>query len=445
VIGDIAASWARLQTTLTWRREMKRLRLHVLASAALLLLLAAVSISAQAAPPPKNPIVWNPASVDLTVSAGTSTTSSVSFSSSKKLGGVTITASGQASSFLTLSPASLKSVDANTPVSVSLAVAVPANATLRSYQGTVQVSSNRKAVADPLPVTINVVAPGGGHIYWNSSAGIGRADLDGSNPKGDFIPLTYPPDISLGVAVDSQHIYWTETASPPATIGRANLDGSGADPNFIPLTYTGFGGSRPQPIGIAVDAHYIYWADADVPAIARANLDGTDVRPNFIPVVDPITGAPGLPVAVAVDANHIYWVDQCRTSTVVSCVTSAIGRADLDGSNAGRDFIPSDASNGAWGIAVDAQHVYWANNYYNSGAFTASIGRANLDGTNPNQSFITRADSFSTILGVTVDSGHIYWGDSANNRGTIARANLDGSNQNLAFIDTPATFIAVGS
>jgi Low-density lipoprotein receptor repeat class B len=47
-------------------------------------------------------------------------------------------------------------------------------------------------------------------------------------------------------------------------------------------------------------------------------------------------------------------------------------------------------------VAVDAGHVYWANDGTNT------IGRANLDGTGADQIFITGA---ATPTGVAVDAG----------------------------------------
>ena len=63
------------------------------------------------------------------------------------------------------------------------------------------------------------------------------------------------------------------------------------------------------------------------------------------------------------------------------------------------------------GVAVDAQHVYWAN----SG--NGTIGRANLDGTGVDQSFITGANC---PAGVAVDGQYLYWANGGN--GTIGRA-----------------------
>jgi centrosomal CEP192-like protein/low-density lipoprotein receptor class B len=113
------------------------------------------------------------------------------------------------------------------------------------------------------------------HIYWsNASAAngsIGRANLDGTGVNQSFITGTNHP---VAVAVDSGHIYWTNSFS--GTIGRANLDGTGVNQSFI----TGAN----NPTGLAVDSGHIYWANRNAfPAtIGRANLDGTSVNQGFI-------------------------------------------------------------------------------------------------------------------------------------------------------------------
>ena len=68
------------------------------------------------------------------------------------------------------------------------------------------------------------------------------------------------------------------------------------------------------------------------------------------------------------------------------------------------------------GVAVDGQHLYWAN-FYNG-----TIARSNLDGSGVNQNFIT-GEVYP--YGVAVDGQHIYWVNYGT--GTIMRANLDGS------------------
>ncbi len=153
----------------------------------------------------------------------------------------------------------------------------------------------------------------------------------------------------------------------------------------------------------------VYWANAGNGTIGRANLDGTGVDQNFI------TGA-NFPVSVAVDASHIYWANEGFLSG------TTIGRANLDGTGVDQNFITGANSPG--GVAVDASHVYWANELGNS------IGRANLDGSGVDQNFIS-AGSFP--CGPAVDASHIYWANALS--GTIRRANLNGTHVNRHLVE----------
>jgi virginiamycin B lyase len=120
------------------------------------------------------------------------------------------------------------------------------------------------------------------YIYWASDSTIGRANLDGSDPNPNFITGTNMP---LGVAVDGQHVYWSNFGAN--SIGRANLNGTGVNQSFI----TG----AKEPKGVAVDDHYIYWANDRSGTIGRADLDGTAANQSFI------SGA-NAPFGVAVDS-----------------------------------------------------------------------------------------------------------------------------------------------
>jgi hypothetical protein len=234
-------------------------------------------------------------------------------------------------------------------------------------------------------------------VYWSNNMTLGRANLDGTGVNPNLLGVGLGV---FGVAVDSQHIYWTNTFG---TIGRANLDGSGADKSFIT--------SAGSPMGVAVDGQHIYWANG-YDAIARANLDGSGVDLTFI------TGAT-VPTGVAVDGQHIYWTN----------LEGTIGRANLDGSGVDQDFITSPGV--LWGVAVDGQHIYWTDDTPITG--TATIGRANLDGSGVDQSFIT---GLYDLRGVAVDGQHVYWTGnfSVDDGGVIGRANLDGSGADGSFV-----------
>jgi hypothetical protein len=81
---------------------------------------------------------------------------------------------------------------------------------------------------------------------------------------------------------------------------------------------------------------------------------------------------------------YVYWSHDNAT---------AVRRADLGGTIGSQSFI-AGATNPA-AVAVDSQHIYWANN-------DGTIRRANLDGTGVNQSS-TAAGSFPDW--VTIDGG----------------------------------------
>lgn len=212
------------------------------------------------------------------------------------------------------------------------------------------------------------------YVYWtNEGSQIGRANLDGSNPNQSFISGASFGNSShpVGLAVDSQHIYWVNGGS----IGRANLDGTNVDETFI----SGAGGDS-----VAVDGQHIYW-DTGSCEIGRANLDGSGVDQTFV-----VFNGGGTEdcnsTGVAVDAQHIYWGHPSDAS---------LGRANLDGSGINSNFINTAQTSGnvtTWSIsavAVDSQHIYWSGYY--------TIGRANLDGTGVDQGFLS-----NTALGIAV-------------------------------------------
>ena len=239
------------------------------------------------------------------------------------------------------------------------------------------------------------------YVYWTNANGtIGRADLDGTGADQAFVTGATGP---VGIAVDAKHIYWAD--SDANTIGRAKLDGSGVEPGFI----TGAG----DPYGVAVDSDHIYWANSVTPGtIGRANLDGSGVKQDFLPT------APN-PFGVAVNARHVYWANYD---------TNAIGRANLDGTGATQTLITSIGT--PQGIAVGAGGVYWAD-YTMTGS---AIGLANLDGSNPNTTFIP---GLSNPYGLAVDNKYVYWADHDSE--AVSRARLDGTEIDPSYIpaDSP--------
>ena len=255
------------------------------------------------------------------------------------------------------------------------------------------------------------------YVYWPNdfSGTIGRSNLDGSAVNQDFV--VGGGSRTAGVAVDGSHLYWVDYANT-GTIGRSNLDGSEPEPNFI--TGANF------PTGVAVDGSHVYWANnSGGGTIGRASLDGSNVEQNFI--------AAPTATGVAVDGTYIYWAEN---------LGNKIGRAKLNGVEVEHSFITG--VNHPFGVAVDAGHVYWTNQG------EGTIGRANLNGSEVDQSFISPVPedeaeeeeeiSGESRYGIAVDAGHIYWANDSS--AEIGRANLDGSGVNPSFI-FPATAFGV--
>jgi hypothetical protein len=265
---------------------------------------------------------------------------------------------------------------------------------------------------------VGVVADGS-HIYWANPAtgSIGRADLDGENADPNFIAVPEGEcEIELGVkvrvpstprylAVDSGHIYWTNTGrfnnqeepqDGGGTIGRAKLDGEVAsiEPALI------CGASNPQ--GIAVNATRIYWANAALQegvnrSIARAAIGGGTVEEKFFE-----TGS-DIPYGVALSATHVYF-DRNEEGNQ----NGYIGWIPLEGGGLESGFV---GKSGLRGLAVDGGHVYWASQG------EGSIGRADLELEKRESKFL---EVEGKVNGVAVDGAHLYWasnGESATNAG----------------------------
>jgi len=75
------------------------------------------------------------------------------------------------------------------------------------------------------------------HIYWGTTDGIGRANLDGTGVNNGFIG---GQDLLGSYVVvcghDDTYLYWTSVVIGPynAWIGRAKLSGGGVNADFIP-------------------------------------------------------------------------------------------------------------------------------------------------------------------------------------------------------------------
>jgi hypothetical protein len=288
-----------------------------------------------------------------------------------------------------------------------------------------------------LAITVALAPRAEAYVYWigehgepgtiESAPAIGRANLDGSGVKRDFVALPRQ-DARRGLAVGDTHLYWTnpDASGLVGDIGRAKLDGTGADQSFIAdVEMSGLSSAG----GVAVDEEHVYWVSKVADdfgskpssgAIGRANLDGTGVDENFITGVSFPSGA------VAVDESHLYWTIDWPSGFLYD-VPDLIGRANLDGTGVEEGFIDAPA---VAAVTVDDTHVWWSS----SDRFgLGPIMRAKLDGTGI-ETVIWREDFGAGE--VAVDGTHVYWrgGFSSNAGMPIGRAKRDGTRVNYDFI-----------
>jgi hypothetical protein len=270
-------------------------------------------------------------------------------------------------------------------------------------------------------------SPDGKYLYWAdpSKQTIGRANVETEPPtevdhtfiavpegecevefrvgveeKVEFKKVPIPASPRY-VAVDGEHVYWTNTGligeeerpvNGGGTIGRAKLNGEAVeevDPDFI----CGDDPARPgkrfvgNPQGIAVSASHIYWANAANEDIAWAALDGTAVEEGF---ANPFGNS--VPNGLALNATHVYF-----SSEEVGSNSGYLNRVPLEG---GEDEFVFVGEAGIRGVAVDAGHVYWASQ--NEGA----IGRADLELENKENTWLP---TNGKVNGLAADAAHLYF------------------------------------
>jgi hypothetical protein len=293
--------------------------------------------------------------------------------------------------------------------------------------------------------------------------GSGKADAAGTRPAA-----------FQAASADGSKVFFTSTEKltndantgpeqePPA-IGRSDLEGNNLETGFFPAAVAQ---------GVAVFGGYIYWAEPEAHAIGRAKLNpGTgkpeEEEPHFIvppetefethPLTEPgvLHSAPATPRYVAVDSGHVYWTNtgplggdhenseggDIRPEDRAVVAAGTIGRAALDGSD---DLVPSSVEAGfisgatnPQGIAVNSEHLYWAN--AGEELATRTIGRAKLGVGGAEEvegGFIAVDFGFQELVpqGIAVNATHIYAAvDGAQQFSSIFRYDIGGSPANEIF------------
>ena len=256
-----------------------------------------------------------------------------------------------------------------------------------------------------LPARATDVAVDDTYLYWidPDTEAIARAPKDDGVPlEPEFIPAA-TTDNPKGLTVSDEFIYWTNAGDDVegeggGSIGRAEIDGENPDEDFIPGEVEESPGVFKvlvsQPRGIDVDDDFVYWVNrgvksiigAEVGWVARAGIDGgpASVEPKFIELAT---------TDVAVNASHVYYSIRHEIAGA-----NTVRRVKLDGTGSFENIV-SFPDTQASSLALDASHIYWTK------TADSAIGRANLDGSNPDELL----DHAGSPEGLALGGGHLYW------------------------------------
>jgi hypothetical protein len=261
------------------------------------------------------------------------------------------------------------------------------------------------------------------YLYWAELAhnNIGRTNKVTGQTTILFDQSFFPP----AVAVDDAGVYWMENS--PFTVNRCPKTGCVGDPEVLSDTQS-------TPIAMALDDHNVYWTDTanavravpktggdggsgllwrtDAGGLNRITSDGVRlyVAANdgrlYVLGVDggaPAAVGPANPqgaVGVAVDDQSVYW-------TISDPTAGIIYRAPKS------SLIPTmlaSSQNDPLDVVSDGTNAYWVNNGTDPSGLTGAVM------TCPIAACSTPVPMVSRIPGpfaMVVDSVAVYWVDGA--------------------------------
>lgn len=222
--------------------------------------------------------------------------------------------------------------------------------------------------------------------------GIGLAASDGSSVTNPLISAGKPNP--LGMAVSGNRLYWINN-SIPVTIGRANLDGSSARPNFMRMR-----GPTEVTSGIWISAGRLYWiapfktrggtvGNSQFQSyLASSRLSGRGIRQKYRRLPKTFDGS------AVVTHGSLYSVKRDSSYTYTKIVRAKLRSKKLRGV-----FFATVSNNTP--LAAAGDQIYWIDRDQIKARHFNGSGEVLVVGT------ATCADSSLSDLTATLDS--VYW------------------------------------
>ncbi|RLB61627.1 MAG: hypothetical protein DRI90_10935 [Deltaproteobacteria bacterium] len=185
------------------------------------------------------------------------------------------------------------------------------------------------------------------------------------------------------LVVDANNVYWT-IGNPSNSVYRVPLTGG------TPVLVVG---AQIFPRELALDNGVLYWSNYGLSPAKNGSIQSYT-----LPNTGPVAVASALDYGVwgiAVQGDYVYWANQN---------TNAIYRESISTPNTPQ--VLTSAQGQPWDVAVDSSAVYWTN--YTSG----DIRRMGLGGGSQH----VLATAQGGPLGIAVDATHVYWSNNTANQ-----------------------------
>jgi hypothetical protein len=164
-----------------------------------------------------------------------------------------------------------------------------------------------------------------------------------------------------------------------------------------------------SPLGIAVDATYVYWVNFGDATVHRAKKDGTGGKQTLY---DNDGGVLNSPRDCIVDNNFLYVTDDFN----------GIYRVPNSG---GTPTVVSSTANCTCYLQMDGTHLYWSS--YNGNDITKALKTTTTGGTQ-----LVSAQNGPLFMWLDTPTNVLYWPNSGsgvvNNDGTLGKVSTDGGN-----------------
>jgi len=283
---------------------------------------------------------------------------------------------------------------------------------------------HKEMVTVKAPTTPRYVAVDAEHIYWtntgplgeferpaNGCGTIGRATINPVSGEAENVETEYISEISnpQGVAVNATHIYWANAATEPRGIWRALLGDS-------PSSVEQFLAVSNVPYGVALDATYVYYSsNNEANGFSFVNRRSLENESQSRLVIREQGGKAGIR-GIALVGEDIYWA-QSEEKTIGRAPVSALQPTECDEiPDCEREFIKVEGS--PVGLAADSVHLFWSvngeasvnpgNDLYRFDA-AAKAGQRLKDLTPLPSGSAPNGAEVQGVVGSTADGSHVYF------------------------------------